>query len=110
MARVEVSVDWDRSRLNAFLVTATGRVAGRYANRIASKAKDNIVAADQILSGDLLRSIRADKVSGNHINSEWTVGTDVFYEVEVEGVRLSDFLAALVDGEVPDDVRCTVCS
>ncbi len=38
------------------------------------------------------------------------LGTDVFYEVEVEGVRLSDFLAALVDGEVPHDVRCTVCS
>jgi hypothetical protein len=37
------------------------------------------------------------------------LGTDVFYEVEVEGVRLADFLASLVAGDVPDDVRCVVC-
>lgn len=35
---------------------------------------------------------------------------DGFYDMEVEGVRLVDFLSALVAGSVPDDVRCTVCS
>ena len=34
---------------------------------------------------------------------------DEFYEMEVEGVRLVDFVTALVNGEVPADVRCTVC-
>jgi hypothetical protein len=34
---------------------------------------------------------------------------DEFYEMEVEGVRLVDFLSTLVAGEVPADVRCTVC-
>jgi hypothetical protein len=35
---------------------------------------------------------------------------DEFYDMEVEGVRLVDFLAALVAGDVPADVRCTVCN
>jgi hypothetical protein len=35
---------------------------------------------------------------------------DEFYDMEVEGVRLVDFLTTLVDGDVPDDVRCVVCS
>ena len=30
--------------------------------------------------------------------------------LEVEGVRLVDFLATLVDGDVPDDVRCVDCA
>jgi hypothetical protein len=34
---------------------------------------------------------------------------DDFYDLEVEGVRLVDFLTALVNGDVPADVRCTVC-
>jgi hypothetical protein len=34
---------------------------------------------------------------------------DEFYEMEVEGVRLVDFLSSLVAGDVPADVRCTVC-
>ena len=37
------------------------------------------------------------------------IGGDGFYEMEVEGVRLVDFLAALVAGEVPDDVSCVEC-
>jgi hypothetical protein len=38
------------------------------------------------------------------------LGLDALYGMEVEGVRFVDFLAALVDGDVPDDVSCTVCS
>jgi hypothetical protein len=32
-----------------------------------------------------------------------------FYDLEVEGVRLVNWVATLVAGDVPDDVRCTVC-
>ncbi len=38
------------------------------------------------------------------------IGGDGFYEMEVGGVRLVDWLAALVDGEVPADVHCDVCN
>jgi hypothetical protein len=37
------------------------------------------------------------------------LGSDDLYDLEVEGVRLVDFFAALVRGEIPDDVRCTAC-
>ena len=37
------------------------------------------------------------------------IAGDGFYEMEVEGVRLVDFLATLVAGEVPDDVSCVDC-
>ena len=37
------------------------------------------------------------------------LGSDEIYEMEVEGVRLVDFLTTLVDGGVPDDVRCVAC-
>jgi hypothetical protein len=37
------------------------------------------------------------------------LGIDEFYEMEVEGVRLVDFLATLVGGSVPADVRCVEC-
>jgi len=79
MARVEVEVNWDHSRLNAFLVRATSRVAGRYAWRVASQAKTNLIVADRIRTGNLLRSIKAEKINGDKVSSEWTVGTDVFY-------------------------------
>ena len=35
--------------------------------------------------------------------------SDEFYDMEVEGVRLVDFLTTLVAGDVPADVRCTEC-
>lgn len=35
---------------------------------------------------------------------------DEFYDLEVEGVRLVDWVTTLVDGDVPADVRCTVCT
>jgi len=35
--------------------------------------------------------------------------SDEFYDMEVEGVRLVDFLTTLVAGDVPADVRCTQC-
>ncbi len=35
--------------------------------------------------------------------------SDAFYEMDVEGVRLVDWFTALVDGDVPADVRCTEC-
>ena len=38
------------------------------------------------------------------------VREDDFYDMEVEGVRLVDFLATLVAGDVPADVRCSVCN
>ena len=37
------------------------------------------------------------------------IGGDEVYDMEVEGVRLVDFLATLVAGDVPADVRCTEC-
>jgi hypothetical protein len=37
------------------------------------------------------------------------VMSDEFYDMEVEGVRLVDFLTTLVAGDVPADVRCTEC-
>ena len=37
------------------------------------------------------------------------VADDEFYTLEVGGVRLVDWLAQLVAGEVPDDVRCVEC-
>lgn len=37
------------------------------------------------------------------------IAGDGFYEMEVEGVRLVDFLTTLVAGEVPDDVSCVEC-
>ncbi|MGA7756890.1 MAG: pectin acetylesterase-family hydrolase [Ilumatobacteraceae bacterium] len=41
--------------------------------------------------------------------SHTILGSDGFYDMEVEGVRLVDFLAALVAGDVPADVRCVDC-
>jgi hypothetical protein len=35
--------------------------------------------------------------------------SDEFYDMEVEGVRLVDFLTSLVAGDAPADVRCTEC-
>jgi hypothetical protein len=37
------------------------------------------------------------------------VMSDEFYDMEVEGVRLVDFLTSLVAGDAPADVRCTEC-
>ena len=37
------------------------------------------------------------------------IAGDGLYEMEVEGVRLVDFLATLVAGGVPDDVSCVEC-
>lgn len=37
------------------------------------------------------------------------VGLDALYTEEVDGVRLIDWLTALVDGEPVDDVHCEVC-
>jgi hypothetical protein len=37
------------------------------------------------------------------------IAGDGFYEMEVEGVRLVDFLTTLVAGGVPDDVSCVEC-
>jgi hypothetical protein len=37
------------------------------------------------------------------------VMSDEFYDMEVEGVRLVDFLTTLVAGDVPADVRCIEC-
>ena len=42
-------------------------------------------------------------------DSHTIVLSDEFYDMDVEGVRLVDFLATLVAGDVPADVRCTVC-
>jgi len=42
-------------------------------------------------------------------DSHTIVMGDEFYDLEVEGVRLVDFLTTLVDGDVPADVRCSVC-
>ncbi len=37
------------------------------------------------------------------------LGSDEFYDLEVEGVRLVDWVTTLADGDVPADVRCTDC-
>ncbi len=38
------------------------------------------------------------------------LGSDDLYDLEVEGVRFVDFLATLVAGDIPADVRCATCS
>jgi hypothetical protein len=38
------------------------------------------------------------------------IGGDEFYTMEVNGVRLVDWLAELINGGVPADVRCEVCT
>jgi len=38
------------------------------------------------------------------------MGGDLVYELEVEGVRLIDWITKLVEGDVPDDVHCTECN
>ncbi|MEY2960079.1 MAG: hypothetical protein RLZZ01_2647 [Actinomycetota bacterium] len=38
------------------------------------------------------------------------VGDDLFYTLEVEGVRLVDWFTELIAGGTPADVRCTDCS
>lgn len=38
------------------------------------------------------------------------MGDDLVYELEVDGVRLIDWITRLVQGDTPDDVRCTVCT
>jgi len=42
-------------------------------------------------------------------NDHTILGSNDLYDLEVEGVRLVDFLTMLVDGDVPADVRCNVC-
>jgi hypothetical protein len=37
------------------------------------------------------------------------IGSDEFYELEVEGVRFSDWFTDLVSGATPADVRCADC-
>jgi hypothetical protein len=37
------------------------------------------------------------------------IGGDEVYEMEVEGVRLIDWITELVDGGVPEDVHCVEC-
>jgi hypothetical protein len=36
-------------------------------------------------------------------------GWDKFYKIKVDGVRLADWVTALVTGEPPDDVHCDRC-
>jgi hypothetical protein len=43
-------------------------------------------------------------------SSHTILGSDGLYELEVEGVRLVDWLSDLVGGVTPDDVRCVDCS
>ncbi len=38
------------------------------------------------------------------------MGSDLVYELEVEGVKLIDWITELVTGDVPDDVRCVECT
>ena len=38
------------------------------------------------------------------------MGSDLVYELEVEGVKLIDWITELVTGGVPDDVRCVECT
>ncbi|MEP1122948.1 MAG: pectin acetylesterase-family hydrolase [Ilumatobacter sp.] len=42
-------------------------------------------------------------------NSHTIIGNDDVYDVEVEGVRLIDWITELVDGDVPPDVHCVDC-
>ncbi len=42
-------------------------------------------------------------------NSHTIIGNDEVYDLEVEGVRLIDWITELVGGSVPADVRCVEC-
>jgi hypothetical protein len=73
------------------------------------------VAADELVT--LIDSIEADiEAAGVEVSSyvapgvsHTVLGSDEFYELEVEGVRLVDWVAALVGGETPGDVHCVDC-
>jgi hypothetical protein len=39
----------------------------------------------------------------------WVFGWPTFYELEVNGVKLVDWVAALIPGEPFDDVHCVDC-
>jgi hypothetical protein len=43
-------------------------------------------------------------------NGHTILASDDLYDLEVEGVRLVDFLTTLLAGDVPADVRCATCS
>lgn len=43
-------------------------------------------------------------------NEHTIMGTDLVYEMEVEGVRLIDWVTDLVTGSVPPDVHCVECT
>ena len=73
------------------------------------------VAADELLSlidanDAQITAAGVDLVSFTAAGTDHTVlWRDELYALEVDGVRLIDWLASLVDGETPPDVRCTDC-
>jgi hypothetical protein len=83
-------------------------VQAKWAGRVGIPAGDLLAFIDQSEAG-----IEAEGVPiASYIapGSQHTIlGRDEFYEMEVEGVRLVDFLATLVGGSVPPDVRCVEC-
>lgn len=73
------------------------------------------IGPDQIL-GQIDATERQIEASGTPLavyvapgTAHTIFGTDALYDVEVEGVRLIDWITELVDGGVPADVHCVDC-
>ena len=113
--------DWSIPALTSY--------AGRHAPRITfarfDHASDDVQAYYGRLAGAASRDIAAQLVANEAaIEAEGVVvasyvapgdahtilGEDVFYDLEVEGVRLVDWVTELIDGRTPADVRCPECS
>ena len=96
-----------------------GKAAGGY-RVLARKYRPADFSALIGQTGDLLTKIEANnaliEAEGVEVRSwvgtgtEHTVlGLDSFYDDEVDGTALRDWVAAVVAGEDVEDVRCTVC-
>ena len=111
--------DWTLPRL---LVQASRHVPDMQVATI-NDAYDDVQARFSVLigqPGDVRSMIEANNelVEGEGVplrswlgpgTGHTSLGLDAFYEEEVDGTSLRDWVAAVVDGEDVDDVRCTEC-
>lgn len=111
--------DWTLPRL---LVQASRHVPDMRVATI-NDAYDDVQARFSVLigqPGDVRSMIEANNelVEGEGVplrswlgpgTGHTSLGLDAFYEEEVDGTSLRDWVAAVVDGEDVDDVRCTEC-
>jgi hypothetical protein len=77
-----------------------------------------LVGLDVADLGALIEGIEADiEATGVEVASyiapgsaHTILGSEAFYQLQVDGVRFVDWVTSLVDGETPSDVACADCS